>query len=75
MGPKRKLHAHLNSMWKSRSLNASLTNESETFSGDEQEGMEVEDNDQMEPLNFRDRITINDMADLFELCKSKCPIK
>lgn len=75
MGPKRKLHAHLNTMRASRSLNASLTNEPETLSNDEQEGMEVDDNDPMEPLKFRDRISINDMADLFELCKTKCPIK
>ena len=75
MGPKRKLHAHLNTMREKRSLNPSLTNESETFSNDEQEGMEFEDDDHTEPLKFRDRIAMNDMADLFELCKSKCPTR
>jgi hypothetical protein len=36
---------------------------------------EEDDSDQDEPDTFKDRITDEDMSDLFEICKSKCPVK
>jgi hypothetical protein len=59
-------------MREKRSISTGVTDESETFSNDDQEGMELEDD---EPLKCSGRITMNDMADLFELCKSKCLMK
>ena len=37
--------------------------------------MEVEEEGDEEPENFKDRITRDNMSDLFELCKAKCPVK
>lgn len=38
--------------------------------------MEVDDIEyEQQPMNFTDRITADNMADLFELCKYKCPAK
>lgn len=31
--------------------------------------------DEQQPMNFTDRITADNIGDLFELCKSKCPVK
>ena len=39
----------------------------------EREEMEVDDIEyEQQPMNFTDRITTDNMADLFELCKYKC---
>jgi hypothetical protein len=59
-------------MRKKRALSNSLANESETFLNDEQEGIELKDD---KPLKFKDEIALDDMTDLFELCKSKCSMK
>ncbi|CAF1563627.1 unnamed protein product, partial [Didymodactylos carnosus] len=75
MGPKRKLHAHLKAMRKKRLSTANSDDQHQEFSDNEQEEMEVDDGDRSEALSFEDRITINDMADLFEFCKSKCHIR
>jgi hypothetical protein len=42
---------------------------------DDKDHMEVEEGGDDEPENFKDRITGNNMSDLFELCKAKCPVK
>lgn len=73
MSPKNKRQAHL-SMIKTKRLSTQEA-ESEESAEDEVEEMEVEETEEEEPRNFKDRITMNDMSDLFELCKSHCPIK
>jgi hypothetical protein len=42
---------------------------------DDKDYMEVEEEGDEEPENFKDRITKDNMSDLFELCKAKCPVK
>jgi hypothetical protein len=37
--------------------------------------MESNDFDDEEPSNFNEKITIGDFADLFELCRTQCPLK
>jgi len=45
--------------------------DSECVSGSSEE----DDSNEVEPQNFKGRITEDDMSDLFELCKSKCTVK
>lgn len=42
----------------------------------EVENMQLEDEEtEVQPKSFTQRFTMNDMADLFELCKAKCPVR
>ena len=40
---------------------------------DEDLQMEVDAIEKQDPLNFKDKVILTDIFDLFELCKSKCP--
>ena len=42
---------------------------------DDKDHMEVEEGNDEEPETFKDRITEDNLSDLFELCKAKCPVK
>ncbi|CAF0880491.1 unnamed protein product [Rotaria sp. Silwood1] len=37
--------------------------------------MDVDASEDQEPLNFKHKVILNDISDIFELCKSKCPTK
>ncbi|CAF1137489.1 unnamed protein product, partial [Didymodactylos carnosus] len=39
------------------------------------EKMDVDENEDDEQLDFNARLSSNDLADLFELCRAKCPVK
>lgn len=70
-----KLNVHLSTMRLSRSSEAERNHHSDMSSSEDSSEMEVEDSETAKPLNFNNDVTINDLTDLFELCKSKCPLK
>jgi hypothetical protein len=49
--------------------------ETEDSSDNELDEIETEEAEEQAPKSFKDRSTGNDMADLLEPCKSKCPLK
>lgn len=51
------------------------SDESEMSTDEEPLDMEINESDDYEPLNFNNKMIITDIADVFELCKSKCPSK
>ena len=53
----------------------SLNTGSDKSESDENLQMEVDAIEKQELLNFKDKVILKDISDLFELCKSKCPTK
>ncbi|CAF4331497.1 unnamed protein product [Rotaria magnacalcarata] len=73
MGPKSRRQRHAITTSTRYLLNRSGNNAEDDA---EREEMEVDDIEyEQQPMNFTDRITSDNIADLFELCKYKCPVK
>ena len=60
---------------KAVSLKSHSSQSTEESEDDDKDHMEVEEGGDEKPENFKDRITGDNMSDLFELCKAKCPVK
>jgi hypothetical protein len=67
--------SHCNSLIQRRYSQESLNTESDSSESNEELQMEVDASENQEPLDFKDKVILKDMSDLFELCKSKCPTK
>ena len=52
--------------------NSGRSSESEVS---EEDAMEFEQHEESESLYYGEKITLNEISDLFELCKSECPLK
>lgn len=50
-------------------------NKGNNGSSEEDFKLGADDNDQMEPFGFESKVTDENVSDLFERCKSKCPVK
>jgi hypothetical protein len=67
--------SHCNSLIQRRYSQESLNTESDSSESNEELQMEVDASENQEPLDFKDKVILKDMSDLFELWKSKCPTK
>lgn len=73
---KKSLQAHLSAM-REKLLSNQEPDDSDDAAADE-EAMQVDDDSvtrKYEPVNFGDPIMLNHIADVFQLCKSKCGLK
>ncbi|CAF1391635.1 unnamed protein product [Didymodactylos carnosus] len=75
MGPKFRRQAQLSVINQIRLSGQSLNDESKESSEDEQGQMGVKAKPDTEPINFGDKIILNGLMDVFELCKAKCGLK
>ncbi|CAF1667318.1 unnamed protein product, partial [Didymodactylos carnosus] len=75
MGPKTKLRSPCKAIGQKRVPNENDQKETEESTDDEEEQMETEADERSEPINFKDKIILNAVADIFELCKSKCGLR
>ncbi|CAF2033495.1 unnamed protein product [Rotaria magnacalcarata] len=72
LNPKR---AYSRAVGLKRRCDETCSDESEMSTDEEPLDMEINESDDYEPLNFNNKMIITDIADVFELCKSKCPSK
>ncbi|CAF1270301.1 unnamed protein product, partial [Didymodactylos carnosus] len=70
-----KRHSHLHSLNQKRCSDENLGSVIDSESSEEELAMEVDQNEDKKPLNFKDKVMLNDISDLFELCQSKCLTK
>ncbi len=75
MVPPSKRRLHLSAFNKKRLSTGHLNNEINNKSSDEESDMEIDDFNDEEPSNFKEKFTIGNIADLFELCRAQCPLK
>jgi hypothetical protein len=75
MAPPAKRRLQLSGMNKKRLSTGHLNNEINNNSSEEESDMETDDFNDEEPSNFKEKFTIGDIADLFELCRAQCSLK
>ncbi len=75
MVPPSKRRLHLSAYRQKRLSTGHLDSEINNNSSEEESDMEIDDFNDEEPSNFKDKFTIGNIADLFELCRAQCPLK
>lgn len=75
MVPPTKRRLHLSGVNNKRASTGHGNNQTNNNSSGEETDMEIDEYSDEEASSFKDKFTIGNIADLFELCRAQCPLK